>query len=320
MITAKRSYPIAFLESGQTEAKINRGLLLLGLMISVIYTATVTTGATSVRAVPTPAKRITVLADGGKVLHAIKGQDAIAKARVFEQTALANLVTPPSAVGVAAYPNCEAHYPIFCEQPFADNGKATALPSWAYGDLTLRIDWGTHADLFVGGVGSISAAVATFTQIEAAGISIPNPKLFASTLGVSVDRAKEAAQTALAAAEFVINLPTLADVRALMITCEDANGEPTNAILNKVSILENNTTRVYSLVPAKTIRADNAKKYGLAMPVGVFIVDFSEDRDITQIYPATKKDTLDVVLDVLAVAGTIRVHSITIEKPIPLAA
>lgn len=317
MLTAKRSFPITFQENGVTEAKLTRGMVMLGLLLSVVYTATVTGAATSVRAAAMPIKSVSLIGDNGKVLHSIKGADLVAKARILEQTALAALIVPPSGVAVAAY-TAEAHLPIFFAQAFADNGDLTALPSYAYDDLTLRVEWGSHSEVFVGGAGSVAVAVgdASFTQLDAAGFPIADPQALARSLGVSVDRYKTQVAPAVATQELTISVPTTADIRAIMITAEDANGEPTNAIVNKITLLENNTTRVYSRVPWKSLRADNAKIYGVTMPTGVAVIEFAEDRDIRDIYEATLKDNVDLVLDVSAVAGSIRAHFITIERPI----
>ena len=315
MITAKRSYPIAFLENGTTEAKITRGLLMLGLMLSVVYSANVTGAGTAVRAISLPIKRVTVIGDNGRVLHSIKAADAVNKARIYEQTALANLLSPIPSAAIANTAGNEANVPILFAQPFAANGTLTALPSFAYDDLTLRVEWGSVAELMTGaptGVVSAVAGAATFTQLEAAGAVIANPRALARTLGVSVDRYKEQAVAAVALSELTVSIPVTADLRAILITTEDATGEQVNTILDKVTLLENNTTRVYSSVPQKTLRSDNAKVFGVAMPPGVSVIEFAEDRDITNIYSATRKDNVDLVFSTLAVAGTIRMHFITI--------
>lgn len=316
MLTAKRSFPIAFIENGVTEAKLTRGMVMFGLVLSVVYSVTLTGAATSVRALALPIKRLSLIGDNGKVLHSIVPADAITKARLYEQTPLAALLTPPT-VTTTGTQSGEAHLPLFFKQAFADNGDLTSLPTFAYDDLTLRVEWGSVAELFVGGVGSVAVTVgnSTFTQLDAADFPMPDPIALARSLGVSVDRYKQAAATGVANREFPISVPVTADIRAIILTTEDANGEPTNAILNTVTLLENNSVRVYSNVPAKTLRADNAKIYGGTMPTGVCVIEFAEDGDISDIYAATKKDTVDLLLDVAAVAGNIRAHFVTIEHP-----
>lgn len=319
MFTAKRSYPIPFIENGTTEAKITRGMVMLGLMLSVVYAVNITVAGTAVRSISAPIKRITVIGDNGRILHSIKTADAINKARIYEQTALANLLTPVAGAGVANTTNLEANVPIMFAQPFSNNGTLTSLPSFAYDDLTLRVEWGSVTDLVTGtptGTVTVAAGAATFTQLDAAALAIPNPRALARTLGVSVDRYKEVAVTAVALSELTLSIPVTADLRSIVITTEDATGEPTNAILDKVTLLENNTTRVYSAVPQKTLRSDNAKVFGVAMPTGVSVLEFAEDYDIANIYPATRKDNLDLVFSTLAVAGTIRAHFCTIERPL----
>lgn len=318
MITTKRTYPLAFIENGITEIKLPRNHVELHGMVSVAYSDNVTVAGTAVRARGTPIKRISLIGDNGKVLHSIKPQDAIRKAEIYEQTATSLLVTPPAGFGIAVHTG-SADIPLFFRQPFADNGDLTALPTWIYDELTLRIEWGGHAELIVGGTGAVSVAVgaSTFTLMGAADFGrIADPIAFGRSLGVSVDRYKEAATGGGAATEFTIELPTTADVRALLVVAEDANGQPTDALINKITLLENNTVRVYSSVAARALRADNARVFGVAMPPGTYVLEFAEDMDIASIYGATAKDDLDLVLDVAAVAGAVvRVHQITIEPP-----
>jgi hypothetical protein len=319
MITTKRTYPLAFIENGITEIKLPRNHVELHGMVSVKYADNVTVAGTAVRARGSPIKRISLIGDNGKVLHSIKPQDAIRKAEIYEQTALAQLVTVAAGAGIANNTNLTADIPLFFRQPFAENGDLTSLPTWIYDELTLRIEWGGHAEVIVGGTGAVTVATgdATFTLMGAADFGrIADPIAFGRSLGVSVDRYKEAATGGAAATEFTIELPTTADVRALLVVAEDANGEPTNALINKITLLENNTVRVYSGVAARALRADNARVFGVGMPPGTYVLEFAEDMDIASIYGATAKDDLDLVLDVAAVAGAVvRVHQITIEPP-----
>lgn len=319
MIPTKRTYALTFKENDSTELKLPRNFVERNGVVSVRYTDTLSVAATSVRARGAPIKRILLVADGGRVLHAIKVQDAVRKAEIFDQTALGNIVAPPSGTGTGAQVGT-IDVPIYFTQPFADNGELTALPAYAYDDLILRIEWGGHGDVYVGGTGVVTVAAgdATFTLNGADNIGDARALASLPTrLGTSVDRYKETANST-ANTELSFEVPTSADIRAIMIVTEDANGEPVNTVLNRLTLLENNTLRKYNSVPARVLRAENARAFGVSMPTGTYVIDFAEDRDIApgSIYQATMKDTVSLVLDVAAVANaTIRAHFITIEPP-----
>lgn len=314
MISSKRRKELAFVENGVTEVKLDRGMLEKTLWLVGLFTATVTGAATAVRTHGSPIKRILLLAEGGEVLHSIHPRDAIKKAQIYEQTPLAALVTVPSGTAVAAY-QCRFNIPIFLAQPFAGAvGLMTALPTWIYDEITLRVEWGSHAEVFVGGAGTVAAPVGNVAVVQDAAINYgdTDPFTLARSLGVSVDRFKEQASNG-ASSDYVVELPRTADLRAIMVTAEDANGQPSDAAITELTLLENNTHRVHSRVPYHALRADNAKTFGLEMPAGTAVIEFAEDQDITEIYVATSKDALDLVLGINAGAFTVRAHTVAIK-------
>lgn len=316
--TAKRTFPFTFVENGVFEAKITKGMIESGILLSGVYNSVVTGAATSIRALAHPIKRILVIADN-KYVKVIKGADLVTIPRVFEQTALAALIVPPSAVGVATYPNCEFNLPVFFCQPGIrdkDGRDSTDLPTWAYGDITLRVEMGSHADLFVGGAGSVNIPVGsmTFTQLDVADLTIVDPNATVRSLKLHVERYIELPVAAAALAALKLEIGNTSDIRAIVITQEDANGEPTNGIINTVTLKENNTTEIISGVPWRTIRTDNARLYGVTMPTGVAVLEFADDGDVRDIYRGSQKSKVDLFFNTNAVAGNIRAHLLTIER------
>lgn len=326
MFKAKRTFPIvpAPVEGGTSEFRITPGMVQAGVVISVLYSTNVTGAGAAVRAYSLPIRRISLIGDNGKTLQSWKATDLIRVAQIWEQTPIGALLTPAAAAAVANYTGLEAHVPLMFEQPRSPNGDSTALPTFGYANLTLRIEWGTVADLFTNG-GTLAGTVtftangATVTQLDYADLVIPNGLALVRSMPVSVGRyAAEMIQAAAANPAAEIDLGTTANIRAIMIVSElTSTGEPTNTIVNKVTLQEDNTNNVFSAVPWASIRADNGKHFGLTLPTGVAVIDFAEDGviDLNAIYRATQKSKVKLLLDTAAVAGTVRAALLTIEPP-----
>lgn len=326
MFQAKRSFPIVPLpvDGGTSEHKLTRGMVMAGVVVSALYSVNVTGAGAAVRSRSIPMRRISLIGDNGKTLQAWRAQDLITLAQVFEQTPAGSLLVPASGFGVANYTNLEAHVPLMFEQPGAwvKNRDATALPSFGYSDLTLRIEWGSVTDLLTGtptGAITFTAQGATVTQLDYADLPIAGGaqavKIYRS-MPVAVNRYAEMVQGAVANSAAEIDLGTTADIRAIILTSElTSTGEPTNTIVNKVSLQEDNANYVFSSVPWTSIRADNAKAFGQTMPTGVAVIDFADDGDMFHIYRASRKSKVKVLLDTAAIAGTVRAAVLTIEPP-----
>lgn len=320
---SKRTWPIvpAPVEGGTSEFKINRGMLQAGVLLSVLYSLTVTVAGAAVRAYSMPIRRVSLITSDGKTLQSWKAADLVALSTIVEQQPLATLLTAASAAGIAVYNNLVAHIPLMFNQFGSAKGDYTALPTFGYQELTLRVEWGDETDCLTGApTGSIAftANGATVTQLDYADLSFKNPRAAVSKFGVAVNRWKEIAVTA-GTTSYDIDLGTTADIRALLITAEDANGEATMTVLNTVGLKENKATDVYSAVPFVSLRADNAKHFGVAMPAGRGIIDFAEDGDVFQIYRARQKSEVLLQVTTLGVPGTVRVGIMTIEPPKVLA-
>jgi hypothetical protein len=313
MIPNKFQIPgLAFSENATTEVRIPKGLLLQGLVLSGSYTDTLSVAATSAKTRGVPIKNVSIIADGGKVLMSARPQDLIREAEIFEQTALAAIAAPPTAVAIGAQTGT-FDIPLFFAEPFANDGMVSALPTWLYDEIVLRVDWGGHSQLYVGGTGVVSIAAGQSIQLTGLGVQddfnkLGDPYVWGRRLSRALRSYKEVAAPGAANTQFTIELPRTADVRSLVIVAEDANGVPVDTIINSATLELDNSVRLYNQVPYRMLRAENAKVFGVAMPPGVAILEFAEDRDISDILQATKLSALNLILDVNNPAGTIRVY------------
>lgn len=312
----RRVEGLTFSENATTEVRLPRGFLETGLVLSVAFTDTISVIATAARARGTPIKSISVVADGGKVLQSYRPSDAIRHAEIYEQTALANICAPPTLLTVAAHTGtCDI--PILFAEPFAgDDGILTALPSWIYDELILRVEWGGHAQLYVGGTGVVTVQSLTVTAngVQADFSNVGEPAaVWGRKMGRSVTGFREVAAPAAVNTDFQFELPRTADIRSLMIVTEDANGQPVETILSAVTLEINNSLRQFARVPARMLRSENAKVFGVSMPTGTYLLEFAEDQVIGDVLEAGQMTALNLILDVAAVAGTIRVARRTIE-------
>lgn len=325
MITVKRDFTgwkTAPSDGGISEMDITLGAVIKSLTLIVPYSVNVTTAGTAVRNHAVPVKRVSLVC-GSKVLHSIKGSDLVSKGMIFGGAPIGTILTPPSGFAIANYAGCLAVLKINFTQPQAANGILTSLPSYAYPkNLTLRVEWGSVTDLLVGApVGPITFGATTrVRQNEYSGITPPigDGRLYAATRGVSIDRyAAELAVPATTAATYPIDIGIDADIRAIMVTAENSTGEAVDTLIASIGLKENNTNDVYANVDWAGLGADNAQHYRVTPPVGVRVIEFAEDGDITQVYDATKKRivTLNVTTNSIAGISNVRAHLLTIAPP-----
>ena len=306
--------------SGRTSTmKLTPGLVLQGFVLSVFYTVNVTGAGLAVRTRSVPIRRIALKA-GNKYIKIIKAVDALTYAQLVAGNAMGAMVVPANGAAVAFYGGLEAHIPIYFCEPFAENGDLTAMPSWAYQDLIVEVEWGDVTDLFTDGgtlAGAIAfdgAALSGIAQLEVANLNVGNGVSFAKAAQVSVERYVEAQQGAVANLELelpLLNGPRQIDrIRSIQITQElTSNGEPTASIIKSVSLKENNSTLLYTKVPRQTLVEENVRIYrqSPAGPGGaVLMIEFAEDKNIASVYNAADKRALSLVLETAAVAGNIR--------------
>lgn len=328
MILARRSFvnwKTAPAAGGVSEMDINRGQLEDGFILHVPYSTTLTGAGSGVREISVPVRAITVYADG-KVLKSINVRDAINAARILEQVPLASLVVAASAATVATYNSLSCAIPIRFRTPRTRNGLLTALPTWMHQTITVRVEWGTVADLFTDGgtlAGTITfgstTATPSITQLDAADFPEPlifpgGPQEYGRSLLRSVERNVSVAQGAAANAALELDLGTLADVGRIIVTSELTSTGEAGTFINFLSLKENKSSFVYENVRFAALRADNARVYGVTMPSACVILDFLENGDIADRYRAASKSDVRLIFDTGATAGTIRAHLMTIEQ------
>lgn len=309
---------------GTSSIALKGRTLIEGLTLSVKYATTLTGAGSGVRAISVPVKRI-IIRNGSKIIQVIKGTDAIRKALIMDQVPLASMVTAASAAAVATYSALEAHIPIYFRHPHADPTKASklSLAPWVYKDLTITVEWGTVADLFTDG-GTLAGTIA-FTaneqrviQHSVGGLVIPDYKYLAAVQKTAIETYVETTQAAAASLALERILQPNDDIRAIMLVAElTSTGEPTNTIVNTVTLKANRSDVLYDAIPWQSIRAKNAKDYGATLPTGVAILDFADDGDTDSIFEGSKGgiDLLSLFYDTAAVAGTIRAHEMLIGRP-----
>lgn len=318
---SKRRVEIPFLENGTTSAKLPRGILEMQAIISLAYSINVTVAGTAVRPRGSPIKRVQLIADGGKVLHTWKPQSLVKYVEAFEQLATGAVVSPLTGFGIGVQTG-SVDLPLpFATPRSQDEGIITALPTWAYDELTVVVDWGNVTDVLVGAAAAgVTTAVDSFITLDGkTGLgNLGDGKSLARGLGVAVTSYREYASAA-ANPTFLVDLPRTADIARVIIDAEDTtNGnEPAVVLLNAITFLENNVVRLFSNVKGRVVRNNNAKVYGLlngALP-GQYVIDFAEDQSLDTIYAATEKDSAQLILDVAAGSFNIRVTTLGIEPP-----
>lgn len=337
---ALRSFPVAPTptDGGTSIVKLTRGMVQQGIVLSVPYSVNVTGAGAAVRTYSMPIRRITLVGSGrsgGDVtLQSWLAPDLIRLAQIFEQTPIGGLLVPASAAAIANYTALEAHVPLSFEQSLVKNGDKFALPTFGYTDLTLTIEWGTVSNLFTTG-GALAGTITftpksstspgvTVTQADYAGLNIRTAEQAAAVARAmprSIGRYADNTQTAAANTEFAVDLgsPPPQNIRAIMLVAElTSTGEPTNTLVNTVSVKEDNTNFVHTSVPWSTLRARNARRFGVTMPVGVAVMDFAEDgdADIAKIYQAVTRSNVKIVADTAAVAATLRAVVLGIAPPL----
>jgi len=318
---------LAFTENVAVDTEIKRGPMFDKLIIDVPWTSTVTADATAVRTRGAPIKTISFIGDANKTYYSAKLQDIIRMQEIFKAASLAQILTSPSGVTAAGGPYTgRVKLTIPFTSPHADMGELTSLASWRISkDPKLRIEWGSHAQVYRGGTGStaVTSGLAHVMLVSVSGFAVPagmNVNEYGDSLGVKVETYDEKTYTAANAA-LKQEVPTTADLRAIVITGEDNNGDPlSEAEMAKISfdLKENTYSTVQAGINLGTLRAQNVEDYGFssALPPGTAVLDFADDKDILNLYLATTKASVDLVFNVAVPAAgtyTLRCHFIGIE-------
>lgn len=316
---------LVFSENNTTEVRLPKGMLLSELVLSGSYTATIAGGpATAAKTYGCPIKTISLVVDGGKVLHTARPADLMRFAQIYEQALITDINNPPTTLANGAQTGT-FDIPILFVEPFAAQGFTTAFPSFLYDECILRIEWGSGPQIFQLGAATAPVTIAANQSINVTGIALQenfvplgDPFVWGRKLSRSLESFKEVAMPGAAQTNFTIDIPRTADIRSLLVTFEDANVQPSDALCNFVTLEVDNNLRQFNTMLYRALRANNSKVFGMigtGMPKGCVVLDFAEDRDITKILEATKMTALNLILDVPATAGTVRVFQRRIESP-----
>lgn len=314
--TKRRVEGLAFLENKVTEVRLPKGALEEGLVLSGTFDDTITVAATSVRRYGVPIKSISVIGDNGKTLQVATPADLAVEAILYEQAQLADIIAPPAGVGVAVQTGKFAIPLMFAEPMSGKDRLTTAFASWAYDEPILRVEWGSHAEVYVGGTGSITAATIEVTAegLSADFSSMGDPFAWARRLWRNLRSYKTTAIAGATTDPQNIELPRTADIRSLVLFTLDANGEPVDTMLKSIGINLNDNTDLFSRVAARAIRVSNGKLFGQAIPTGVYVLEFAEDQDIFNVLEARSLTSLNLRYETNAVPGTIRTFIKRLER------
>lgn len=330
MFGSTKSYQrleLEFSENNIRDTRVPRGLLFDSLTIDVPWRSTVTADATAVRTRGAPIKYVQFIGDANKVHYSAKLQDIIRMDEIFQKGSLSQILTSPSGVTAVGGPyDARVKLTIPFASTWAYAAELTALASWRQSkDPVLRVQWGSHAEVYRGGTGSAAlqpaqTASITLCAIEGFRTNGLTTAQFGDMLGVKVEAYDEKTYTAAQNA-LKQELPNTADIRAIVITGEDTNGDPLSELeMAKISfdLVENTYNRVQAGLNLGVLRARNANQFGFSngLPPGTAILDFADDLDILSIYEATKKNKVELVFTTATPAAgtyTIRTHVIGIE-------
>lgn len=303
----------AYTEGATQEIKLPKGYLEQGLVFEGSYTHNPTTDGTAVREFPTFIERISVIGDGGRMLHDVRPRDLMREAMIYEQMPKTEMVSGPSTVTAAGGAKTGRFtFPLQFREPFADKGDAgelLALPSWMYDEITIRVTYGNRDSIVRGGTGTLSdvAFSVTAVGIQDDWSQLGDPRVWGAAFRRNLRSFRSVALDASAETERTIELPRTAPFRSIVVITEDADGEGADTLLNELTLELNNNIRQFSRVPYRTLRMENARVFGVSLPPGVAVIEFAEDADIGDgsIFEAQLLTAANLILNRAAVAGTL---------------
>lgn len=299
-----------FVANSTQEVKLQPGYLEEGFTVRIDGSVTVSGAASSVQPRASLLKEIRLVVDKGVVLQDWLAHDLVIEQEIYEQNLEANQITPPSGTGTGTYTFSSTHT-VTLREPFAGKlGDLTMLPSWLYNTLTLQLIFGDFTSLFSGGAGTLGAITVQVSQNGV--VDYPMPKEFAGNavaFGRALGRAiKTYDQESFASAlpTFTIDVPLTDDIRSMVLLAYNNSGALDDTVINNVTLKVNGNTEVVSRVGWTSLKGENARVFGVAMPTGVAILESSEDQDIRHIYEVTGYSKASLIFNTAA-AGSVRV-------------
>lgn len=299
----------ATLEGFVAAFEVPRALLYRGFTLDLTYTDTLSVVATSVKTFGVPIEKIEVVADNGNTLFSVRPTDIVREQMHRAGTPLAAMLVPPTVVTATANTG-SAEIPLKFELDGVPDGENFNLAAWQFEQVQVLVYFtNTHANIYTGGTGVVTVQRCTLAYEAVASLTQGDMQRIAAGNEILLRSYKERTQAASADTEFTIELPTSADIERIYIVTEDANRDPVSTILNDVSLVQDGTVRWLDRVNAASLRTIGSERLQTTLPTGWHEIDFTK---IAKTYraalPATQFNSLDLVLNVAAVAGYVRAY------------
>ena len=310
----RRQFLANLTENGAFTFDLGRGADIESVMIRITGTANVTTAGTAVRAMaPTQLlKRIELIADGKNTICSAPGW-FLTKGQKRAQT---GYMLPPTAATIAAY---SVEMNAILDQALIDGirPKDSNLRTAGMSLLQLRLTTGALTDLFTGTpAGSMTVFQCEIVTVET--IEQPDEKgNITRPLYLQKRSYQDIAISASNANQQVI-LPVGNALRGVTILAT-INGEPSNAVVNNVTLASGVDVRVNIPGPAlQRLGAmdyepvgmmSNATAWAAAsmLPTGMYEVDLmrngAQDVKVTDAWDLSRASEAKLVLDVTGGAG-----------------
>jgi len=300
--TAKllNSQKLAHNAGSRESVKIDRRDLLDALNVTVKGEVNVSSAGTPVtQGVLAYVQAITVYLGTVPIIGPLTGRDIYEYLKVFHRQA--PVVTDPGA-GTGVKPFAVTFKLPFASLHAAERAILTALPSWAYPEITLEVQYGALADLYTGGTATLQnlAAIVSLDALrpspDESGRLLGDPGMYAVHRITAKQR-----QVLVGEDHFVIPLSRGAGKRGFLIRTTDA-GVLVDTIISEFSIIKDGNPETFRQDWTRLKEQDQAV-YELAMSTGVAVLDYAEDRDIVNILDARSADQLDFDAKVVVGGG-----------------
>lgn len=311
----RRQYSQAVTENNVVTFDLSRGYDIETIALRVTGTANVTTGGTAVRAMAPCQliKRVELIADGKNTICSIPGWALV---KNFGRDNY-GMMTPPTAASIAAYA-VEMFGTL--DQALIDGvrPKDSNLRTSGMSLLQLRITTGACVDLFTGSpAGSMTAFNVEIGTVETVELLDPKTGNITAPLYLQKRTYQDLAVPASNANQ-QLALPVGNALRGLILLAT-INGEPSDAVINNVSIASGVDVRVN--LPGPLLQRlgnvditaagmfTNATAWSSAnrTPTGIYLVDLMSngprDVNVTNAWDLSKASEAKLTLDVTGGAG-----------------
>lgn len=290
---------------GRESVLIDRRDLLSATNLTVAGELNVTVAGTVVaQGVLAYIQAVTLYLGTVPIIGPLTGRDLYEYLRVFAHQA-PPVTDPGSGTGVKPF---SVTLSLPHESLHALNGILSALPSWAYPEITLEVTYGAVTDLYTGG----TLTMQNLTAVVSLDALVPSPDevdklLNASVYAVHRITGKQKQVTA-ADKHFTIDLARGVAKRALVVRTTDA-AVLVDTIINEISVIKDTIPQTFRQLWSR-LKEQNQGDYKLVMDAGVAVIDYADDYDIVNILDARTADSLVIDADVNVGGGTTLVRVI----------